>query len=102
MPLIKSAIKKLRQERSITERNRAARASLRTTVKKAQEKPEPESLTAAFSALDKAVKRGLIKKGLADRTKSRLSKKVVVTKEIKGAKKATKAKAKVVTKKKAK
>lgn len=79
MPLIKGAIKKLRQDRAVTERNRSARAGLRTTLKTETENLSQESLSKIFSALDKAVKRGLIKKGKADRTKSRLSKKITVS-----------------------
>jgi small subunit ribosomal protein S20 len=83
MPLIKGAIKKLKQDRAATERNRAARAGLRTSLKKAGENIEQETLNEIFSALDKAVKRGLIKKGKADRTKSRLSHRLIAIKPVK-------------------
>ncbi|MDP2670874.1 MAG: 30S ribosomal protein S20 [bacterium] len=79
MPLIKGAIKKLRQDQARTEKNRASRAGLRTTLKRTEANLTSEALSEAFSVLDKAVKRGLIKKGKADRVKSRLSKKVKPT-----------------------
>ena len=49
--------------------------SVRTKVLKKQETTVAD-LSAAFKALDKAAKRGTIKKGNADRKKSRLAKAV--------------------------
>ncbi len=48
--------------------------SVRESVAKKAKAPAVESLKAAYQALDKAAKRGIIKKGTADRKKSRLSK----------------------------
>lgn len=72
MPIIKSAIKKMRQDRKRTEVNRAKKDSLKKIVKLAEDKPTTENISKAFSALDKAAKVGLIPKGRADRKKSRL------------------------------
>ncbi|OGY30444.1 MAG: hypothetical protein A3F35_01840 [Candidatus Woykebacteria bacterium RIFCSPHIGHO2_12_FULL_45_10] len=77
MPLIKGAIKKLRQDRARALRNKSTRAALAKTLKTARAAGSKETLTKAFSDLDKAVKINLIKKGRANRIKSRLSKSVV-------------------------
>jgi small subunit ribosomal protein S20 len=79
MPLIKSAIKKMRQDKARTIRNRAKIDALKKSIKLATANPSTENLSLAFSSLDKAAKKGLIPKARADRKKSRLSKKVVVT-----------------------
>lgn len=72
MPIIKSAIKKMRQDRKRTAVNRAKKDNLKKVIKLAETKPTAENVSLAFSALDKAAKSGLIPKGRADRKKSRL------------------------------
>lgn len=72
MPIIKSAIKKMRQDQKRTLVNRAKKDALKKIVKQAETTPTSENLSKAFSALDKAAKIGLIPKGRADRKKSRL------------------------------
>lgn len=79
MPLIKSAIKKMRQDKARTLTNRAKIDELKKSVKTATVNPTSENLSKAFSSLDKAAKKGLIPKGRADRKKSKLSKKLVVS-----------------------
>ncbi|MDO8260258.1 MAG: 30S ribosomal protein S20 [Candidatus Magasanikbacteria bacterium] len=79
MPLIKSAIKKMRQDKARTLRNRAKIDALKKAIKLATLKPSTENLSKAFSNLDKAAKKGLIPKSRANRKKSRLSKKVIVS-----------------------
>lgn len=74
MPLIRSAIKKMRQDHKKTLVNRTKKENLKKTLKLASVKPTTENVSKAFSALDKAVKIGLIPKGRADRKKSRLPK----------------------------
>lgn len=74
MPITKQAIKKLRHDRALTVQNTKQRANLRTIVKKARKTPTEKSISAAFTALDKAVKRNLIHKNAAARTKSRIAK----------------------------
>jgi small subunit ribosomal protein S20 len=83
MPLIKSAIKKMRQDRQRTARNRRQRANLRKsikTVEKAILKKETENLTKNFQLaqkkIDKAVKKNLLHVRTGSRRKSRLAKKV--------------------------
>jgi small subunit ribosomal protein S20 len=73
-----SAAKRNRQRVVRTERNRAARASLRTTVKKARaaiaagEKTAGDAVRAAASALARAVSLGVIHANTAARTTSRI------------------------------
>jgi len=48
--------------------------SVRDSIAENAKKPAIDGLKQAFKALDKAAKRGVIKKGHADRKKSRLAK----------------------------
>ncbi len=73
MPLIKSAIKKMRKDKTRTERNKKREANFRKLVKAMRKTPNQKNLTTVFSALDKAVKVDLIHKNRASRLKSRLS-----------------------------
>lgn len=73
MPIIKSAIKKVRKDKIRTERNRNKKAAIKTLLKKARQDNKLENLRAIFSALDKAVKTNLIHKNKASRLKSRLT-----------------------------
>jgi small subunit ribosomal protein S20 len=74
MPLIKSAIKKMRQDRARERVNRAKKNALKGVIKQLQAKPSLEALSLSFSALDRAAKIGLIPKRRADRKKARLAK----------------------------
>lgn len=91
MPLIKSAIKKMRQDKARTLTNRVKIDELKKAIKKVTTSPTSENLSKAFSSLDKAAKKGLIPKGRADRKKARLSKKLslVATEKVSKAKKTT-------------
>lgn len=53
---------------------------LASTVKDARKDMTPASLSAAYQAIDKAAKRGIIKKNTADRKKSRLAKAIAKAK----------------------
>ncbi len=77
MPIIKSAIKKVRKDKVRTERNTKREASFRKLIKATRRAPNAKNLSAVFSALDKAVKVNLIHKNKAARLKSRLSKTAV-------------------------
>lgn len=66
MPIIRSAIKKVRKDRRRAVINRRWRSRVRLAVKS-------ERLQKAQKELDKAAKKGVIKKGKASRLKSRLS-----------------------------
>ncbi len=76
MPLTKSAIKKMRQDKAREKVNRVKKTMLKKALKLASTEANSKNLSSAFSALDKAAKIGLIPKGRADRKKSRLSKAV--------------------------
>ena len=78
MPNIKSAEKRMRQSRVNRARNVSTKNSLRTLRRKFDESigtAEKAALETIFrsycSFLDKAVKRGIIKKNTADRSKQR-------------------------------
>ncbi len=74
MPIIKSAKKKMLQDRKRTEHNKILKDNLRGLIKNTRRKPSMENLSEAASALDKAVKTKLIHKNTASRLKSRLAK----------------------------
>lgn len=75
MPLIKSAIKKVRKDKTRTARNKKRGLNLKLLIKKSRTSKSSKDLQAVFSALDKAVKVNLIHSNKAARLKSRLSKK---------------------------
>ncbi len=74
MPIIKSAIKKVRKDKTRTARNKKRELTYKSLVKKARVSKAAKDLQAAFSALDKAAKVKLIHPNKAARLKSRLSK----------------------------
>lgn len=74
MPIIKSAIKKVRKDKVRTARNKKRELNLKSLLKKARISKTPKNLQSVFSALDKAVKVKLIHPNKAARLKSRLSK----------------------------
>jgi len=80
MAITKSAKKALRVSDRKRVFNDRIRKTLKSSVKEARTsiaskaKTSAESVRLAFKALDKAAKRGTIKKGTADRKKSRLAK----------------------------
>jgi small subunit ribosomal protein S20 len=83
MPKIKSAKKALRQNVRRKKLNLEAKKKIRRSVKayqgslKAESKEEAKkSLASVYQSLDKAAKRGTIKKNTASRLKSRLAKKI--------------------------
>ena len=76
MPITKSAIKKLRADKKKATFNKATRTKAKSAVDTLRAEPTQENLSKAFSMIDKAAKKGVLKKGKADRMKARLSKKV--------------------------
>jgi len=74
VPNIRSAIKKVRQDKRRTARNRWWRRRYKEAVKKVRQGLNPGNLKTAQRELDKAAKKGVIKKGKASRLKSRLAK----------------------------
>ncbi len=74
MPHHKSAIKRMRTSKRDRTKNIAVRSELKTLLKKMAEKPtDKEVMRMAVSQLDRAVKKGVLKKAVANRRKSRLA-----------------------------
>ena len=78
MANIRSAEKQMRQAEKAKSRNRAGKSSLKTSLKKARTSivggdADKETIATSASAIDKAAKRGLIKKNTANRYKSRIA-----------------------------
>jgi ribosomal protein S20 len=89
MPIIKSAIKRMKQTAKRQERNVGIKRDIKSAVKNFLSKPTSEGLSAAHSELDTAVKKKLMKKNTVARRKSQLSKvakdagvKLVATKKV--------------------
>lgn len=76
MPITKSAIKKLRSDKKKATNNKMAKTKVKNLVDSFKSSLNLESLSSAFSALDRAAKKGVIKTAKADRIKSRLSKRI--------------------------
>lgn len=76
MPLTKSAIKKHRSDKKKAGYNKATKSKAKSAIDNFKTLLNLESLSKAFSAVDKAAKRGVIKTRKADRIKARLSKKI--------------------------
>lgn len=74
MPIIKSAIKRMKQTAKRRERNVGIKRDIKGAVKAFMAKPSTEGLSAAQSELDTAVKKGLLKKATASRRKAGLAK----------------------------
>jgi small subunit ribosomal protein S20 len=77
MANIKSAEKRIRQTAKRTLRNRAARTSLRSAIKKyraADNSARAGELPGTYSEIDRALRKGIIHKNAAARYKSRLAK----------------------------
>lgn len=74
MPIIKSAIKKLKQSLKKRDHNRVAKRHLKDLLEDFKGKPNQETFAKVMSALDKAAKTNVIHKNKASRLKSRLSK----------------------------
>lgn len=74
MPIIKSAIKKVRKDKVRTAKNKKRELNLKALIKKVRTTKSAKDLQAVYSALDKAAKVKLIHPKKAARLKSRLSK----------------------------
>lgn len=72
MPIIKSAVKRMRQTATRYARNLRTKRNMRSAVKSFSAQPSNEALSKAQSELDKAVKKGIIKKNTASRRKAQL------------------------------
>ena len=75
MPHHKSAVKRMRTTKRDKAKNVAVRSELKTLLKRMSEKPtDKDVMRLTVSELDRAVKKGVIKKAVANRRKSRLAK----------------------------
>jgi small subunit ribosomal protein S20 len=73
MPILKSAIKKLKQDQRREQVNSTYKQAYKQAVKAARAKKSAALLTKAFRALDRAAKKNVIHKNKASRLKSRLA-----------------------------
>jgi small subunit ribosomal protein S20 len=80
LPHHKSAIKRIRQDKRRRTRNRMVKSRVKTAVKALESSATADdargNLVTAVSALDKAVKKGILHRRTAARKKSRLARKV--------------------------
>ncbi|MBI2022188.1 30S ribosomal protein S20 [Candidatus Daviesbacteria bacterium] len=74
MPIIRSSIKKMRQDKKKTAHNKLIKENIKQLVKKMRQAPSTAFFNQLSSTLDKAVKTKLIHANKASRFKSRLSK----------------------------
>jgi len=74
MPIIKSAIKRAKQTIKRRERNVGIKRDIKSAVKAFVTSPSAQTLSAAQSEIDTAVKKNLLKKNTASRRKAGLSK----------------------------
>lgn len=73
MPVIKSAKKKLRQDKKRQEANKIVKDLVKSEVKAFRKSPSETKLKAVFHAVDKAVKKNVVHKNKAARMKGTLS-----------------------------
>ena len=73
MPIIKSAIKRAKQTIKRRDRNVGIKREIKDATKAFVAKPSAKTLSAAYSELDTAVKKGLLKKNTVARRKMQLS-----------------------------
>lgn len=94
MPVIKSAIKKLRQDKKSQKANDAFRDLVDQAVRTAKKDGSKKNVSLAFSLIDKAAKKHLLHKNKAARMKSSLAKPATASTTVKPTvAKSTKAKA---------
>ena len=74
MPIIKSAIKRVKQANAARERNIATKRAIRTAMKAFTAKPTSQGLSAVHSELDKALKKNLLHKNTVARRKAAVAK----------------------------
>lgn len=74
MPILKSAIKKLRQSKRKRAHNLELKGALKNLLDAYRKKPTPGGYSKLTSSLDRATKKDLMHKNKASRLKSRLSK----------------------------
>lgn len=98
MPVIKSAIKKLKQDKNRQKLNDVLRDTLKSSVKNAKKSKTGKSVAKAISIVDKAAKKKIIHPNKASRMKAGLSK-IAKPANVKSSEKTTVPAKKKVTKK---
>lgn len=73
MPIIKSAIKRMRQAATRRTRNQGTKKDVKSAVKAFIANPSAKGLSAAQSEIDTAVKKNILEKNTAARRKAQLS-----------------------------
>jgi len=74
MPITKSAIKKQRVDKARVRVNEPIHGRVKSTIKEARANPTSETISAFYSAIDKAVAKKLVARRTAARLKMRLVK----------------------------
>lgn len=75
MPHHKSAVKRMRTTKRDRAKNITVRSELKNLLKRMADKPTDQAvMRKTVSELDRAVKKGVVKKAVANRRKSRLAK----------------------------
>lgn len=74
MPITRSAKEAIRNSARRRVFNDRRRAAMKTLTKEAKVAPSPENLAKAYQAIDKAVKRGVIKSNAGARKKAQVAK----------------------------
>lgn len=76
MPILKNAKKALRVSKRKAERNRVVKSKMKTMMDKAKKSISTETLSGAFSAIDRAARKHMLHPNKAARLKSQLSKRL--------------------------
>ena len=74
MPILKNAIKALKVSKKKTIINGQIKSKLKTAIDEMKKNPEAKKLSAAFSAIDRSVKKNILQRNKAARIKASLSK----------------------------
>lgn len=74
MPILKSAVKKLKQSVKKHDQSRVVKSGVKSLLDAFKKKPTPGAFSKLVSALDKAAKTNIIHPNKSARLKSRLSK----------------------------
>lgn len=80
MPVLAHAKKKLRADRRKRIVNRIIKTKVLKSLDRARKEKKADNLRLAFSALDKAAKKGVFHQRKSDRLKSRLAKQISLAK----------------------
>jgi small subunit ribosomal protein S20 len=81
MPILKGAKKALRSSKRKAAINQVVKSKAKTAISKVKTSQSAAALSAAFSAIDKAVKKNMVHRNKAARLKSQLSKVVATAKK---------------------